>query len=530
MFFIRITFTILFFALCFQPKALSQLPVCKDSFPVSLLINNSFETYSGCNDTYGDALEGGYIDASHQYGGVTLQGWHSFLQQREVSYYNYNCKSANPLSVFDTTAFFTQYPSYPAVHLPLPDSTGFIQLAINQTNPNYVESKVPKPYITQCLSQPLYAGQPYLFTFYFGFGKIKSNISNQPIESPDPVRIGIFGRQDCPDYPLRPDADSLDGCLLNHAGWIQLGTIEIRGKYGWQQEVIEFTPQQNINCIGVGFDCTLTSDVYNKQGMYYMDKFILAPISDFSYKTITASEGNACTGGFVLKAPTYPNAVYSWYKDGNLIPGAGLQSYKVPDEKNAEGRYVANISLPYYTCVNTLPFTVTFSDLDKFSLGKDTAICAPAQITLNAYWQSVTKYLWQDGSIKQSYKVTNSGIYSVQVEDVNGCIKKDLINIIVQGCNECKLFMPSAFTPNHDGLNDVFKALPGCVNIGLHNFAMRIYNKWGQLVFMSNDINKGWDGMYKNKLAGLDTYIYEVSYSFNQQQPLLQKGTIILLQ
>ena len=96
--------------------------------------------------------------------------------------------------------------------------------------------------------------------------------------------------------------------------------------------------------------------------MHYMDKFILAPKADFSFTTITALSGNACTGNFILKAPTHTNASYQWYKGGTAIANATLQTYAVPDNTDAAGDYQANISLPYNTCLNTLPYTVSFSD------------------------------------------------------------------------------------------------------------------------------------------------------------------------
>jgi gliding motility-associated-like protein len=57
---------------------------------------------------------------------------------------------------------------------------------------------------------------------------------------------------------------------------------------------------------------------------------------------------------------------------------------------------------------------------------------------------------------------------------------------------------------------------------------LKIYNRWGQLVFLCKDINKGWDGRYKGQVLP-GTYVYSVEYSFKQDNPIQQKGTIVVV-
>lgn len=526
--FLRITLSFSLLIIYLPFKALSQLPTCKDSFPTSLLPNSSFEQYSGCNQEFPD-LEGGYIDYySSSYGEVSVNGWHTFKESLTVYYFNYNCRSNKPTSIFDSLSFPERGCNDAKVPRPLPDSTGFIAISNHITDRSDEENKISKTYLTSCLTDPLYPGQPYVFSFYFGFGIQRRTSCTDPHASPSPFGIAIFGRQDCPDYPLN-DPSLPSGCLTNNSGWVQLGKVELRGENQWVQGVIEFTPQTQISCIGIGPDCSERYYLIGTEAMYYMDKFILAPKADFSFKTITALSGNPCTGNFVLKAPTHPAATYQWYKDEVPIANATSQVYTVPGSPGAAGNYRASISLPYNTCVNTLPYTVSFSDVNKFSLGNDTTTCAPAEIQLNARWHNGRQYLWQDGSSSSFLAVNKTGNYSVQLTDEYGCIKKDTIKVTIQGCEECEMYIPSAFTPNNDGLNDVFRALPKCANIGFQRFRMRIYNRWGQAVFTSDDIHKGWDGTYKNRPLDTGTYIYYIDYAFKQNKPLSQKGTIQLV-
>jgi len=523
-----VSWLLLFIFLGFH--ALPQLPACKDSFPPSLLLNHSFEEYSGCYSDNASTLEGGYIDGLAGFGGITVSSWHSFAgQHHEIHYFNYNCKLNNRTSIFDSTN--TECHSYPQAPFPLPDGVGFISIDENDIAPFVAENKVLKSYVTTCLSQPLKAGETYVFSFYFGFGRQYADYCFQ--QSLSPYGIAVFGRQDCPVYPV-DNSTAKQGCLANNSGWVQLGRISLKGENEWITGAIEFTPQTNISSIGIGPDCTNHNFVatpytsYNSGSMYFLDKFILTTKKDYSYKTITAISGDVCTGHFVLTAPLYPGASYQWYKDGVEIPGATSEIYTVPDKDDAQGNYVVNINYSNF-CLNSLPFSVIFSELNKFTLGPDIFRCDTTTLTLDAGLPTAVSYFCQDGSTDPSLGVNKSGSYWVQVTDVNGCTKNDSINITIQNCDECRLFIPSAFTPNNDGLNDLFKTKPQCPNIGLQNFALRVYDRWGQLIFMTNDINTGWDGTYKNKKLDQGVYVYLVEYSLKQKKSLQQKGTIILV-
>lgn len=518
------TIALLLFFCC---KTFSQLPVCKDSLPFSLLQNNSFEQYSGCfTADYGGTAEGGWLGPSVNYGGIVVNGWNAVWRDREIPYHNYNCRLSDSISVFDSSIFCKAPAKVP---MPLPDGSGFIVLQEHGSNESIDEIKSTKTYIATCLQQPLYAGQSYTFSFYFGFSK-QNNLScggALPLQSVSPYGVAIFGRTDCPQYPLENVSDT-GGCLSNFSGWILLGHAILSGNNEWILESIDFTPPVNIYSIAVGPDCTNNYGINrNNQLYYYMDNFVIAPKANFLYKSITAVSGNPCTGNYVLKAPDYIDASYQWYKDENKIPGATSQIYAVPS--GDQGSYVVNISLASGSCLNSLPFIVTYSDLNNFSLGKDTTFCNTVQLILDATRPNVEKYFWVDGTSNATHTVTQPGLYWVELTDVNGCTKKDSINVLLQNCNQCKLFVPSAFTPNGDGVNDVFRAISQCGNVTTENFTMYIYNRWGQLIFRTNDAGAGWNGTYNNKFLEADTYIYLLSYKYKNQSTIQQKGTVVLL-
>jgi len=117
----------------------------------------------------------------------------------------------------------------------------------------------------------------------------------------------------------------------------------------------------------------------------------------------------------------------------------------------------------------------------------------------------------------------------VTVTDSFGCIGSDSVQ--VKNCDSA-LFVPDAFTPNNDGLNDVFRAVSSGDNIT--RFSMQIYDRWGALVFESNDIIQGWNGQIKNKLAPADTYVWVITYqpfsiSNAHASTTRERGTVVLI-
>ncbi|MCX6182145.1 MAG: gliding motility-associated C-terminal domain-containing protein [Bacteroidetes bacterium] len=95
--------------------------------------------------------------------------------------------------------------------------------------------------------------------------------------------------------------------------------------------------------------------------------------------------------------------------------------------------------------------------------------------------------------------------YQYALFDRSGCYFKDSVHIYVIR----KVYAPNAFTPNGDGKNDVFYFSSVSVN---EDFELMIFNRWGELIFTSHDINDGWDGTYQGRSVQIDTYVWKVRY------------------
>jgi gliding motility-associated-like protein len=157
---------------------------------------------------------------------------------------------------------------------------------------------------------------------------------------------------------------------------------------------------------------------------------------------------------------------------------------------------------------------------------KDT-LCSEQAIVLTA-GPGYASYVWQNGSTDSTLIADSEGIYWVAVTDFEDCKGAD--TVVLRPC-QILIWMPTAFTPNADNLNDIFGPR---YNLDLDfEFEMYIFNKWGEQLFYTHDLHKGWDGTYKGKPCPPDMYTWTIkfrppdSYNFLQKSP--QSGYVMLL-
>jgi gliding motility-associated-like protein len=131
-------------------------------------------------------------------------------------------------------------------------------------------------------------------------------------------------------------------------------------------------------------------------------------------------------------------------------------------------------------------------------------------------------YLWDDNSKNQTLQVTKPGTYWLEVTDSNNCKGRDSINILP--CE--KVFFPNAFTPNNDGINDVFKAT---IFGAVANYKLNIYNRFGQLIFQTSDTARGWDGTLSGVPQPEDVYVWICLYQLSGTKSDEKSGTVMLI-
>lgn len=156
----------------------------------------------------------------------------------------------------------------------------------------------------------------------------------------------------------------------------------------------------------------------------------------------------------------------------------------------------------------------------------DTSITVDQQIPL---WTSGgSSYIWTPSiyldSTFSSSVISTPGediTYYIEVYDSLGCMVIDTINITV---NYNPLFIPNGFSPNNDNNNDVLYVRGG----GVSSIQFRVFDKWGNIVFESFDMEKGWDGTYKGKLLNTGVFVYRMDAILKNGQPLFKSGNVTL--
>lgn len=198
--------------------------------------------------------------------------------------------------------------------------------------------------------------------------------------------------------------------------------------------------------------------------------------------------------------------------------------YKLPPNDSlitTSGLYTFN----YYTwggCDSILNYNVNFKKLYSFSLGDDTCLINNQPVTFSLPQDSSIKYQWQDGSAGNNFIANTPGKYWVTA--TSSCnIFKD--TVVINAVCSLPVYIPSAFTPNGDGLNDVFK-IPE-LN-GQRLIALSIYNRYGQNIYSSRN-NSGWNGTLNGIKQPSGTYVYMANYFDLEGISHSLKGTIVLI-
>lgn len=218
-----------------------------------------------------------------------------------------------------------------------------------------------------------------------------------------------------------------------------------------------------------------------------------------------------CQGDTLLIGVTaQPFTLYSWQDNSPstsfLVDSPGLYAITAT---NVCGSASDQVSVQ----VNPLPIV---------DLGADQTYCNTAAFVFDPQLPGLN-HLWQDGSTATSFTATVAGSYFVTVSDELGCSGSDSVDV-TEFCQTI-LNVPNVFSPNNDGINDVFRV----EYLAVSDFSLLIFNRWGHKVFESTDPGRAWDGTSNNGPLPESTYYYLINYVdvFDEKQTV--NGHVILL-
>ncbi|RYD56491.1 MAG: PKD domain-containing protein [Sphingobacteriales bacterium] len=210
----------------------------------------------------------------------------------------------------------------------------------------------------------------------------------------------------------------------------------------------------------------------------------------------------------------------------------GISTEQNPTHSFAKGGVynVALTSTSIRGCVDTARREVAIEDFKPFA-GNDTVIVKGEKINFNA--TGGTEFIWTPSTYLDfsersnptgTYPDTGRFTYRVFIKSLKGCQGEDSIRIWV--VNQPSLWVPNAFTPNKDGKNDLLRPISAGYT-GIKYF--RVFNRFGEMVFETNNFYDGWDGWYKGEMADIGTYFWVLSATNRFGQQELVKGDAILV-
>jgi len=253
------------------------------------------------------------------------------------------------------------------------------------------------------------------------------------------------------------------------------------------------------------------------QGTYYVAEFTGCNMRSDTFNVVfnpipsvsLGPDTSICEGqSLVLTCPEPAGITYLW-NDGSTNPSITVSwggTYTLTVDENG--------------CFASSSVAVTLMvPLQPLNLGRDTTLCAGQDYIIVSNYPNTT---WNTGETGAEITVSTPGIYRATVMSNCGLATDS----VIVSYENCYIWFPCAFTPNGDGLNDVFR--PQLMFNHFLGYELSIFNRWGERVFHTLDYTQGWDGFYNGIAQDIDTYYYVAYYDLNGK-PQMATGDLELI-
>jgi len=223
-----------------------------------------------------------------------------------------------------------------------------------------------------------------------------------------------------------------------------------------------------------------------------------------------ADTGSCALISFQIGADYIPGASYLWNTESadNKISADTFGLYWLRIEQNG--------------CSITDSINVYKKPSPIADITGTTMVCPGKGTVLNAANALANSYLWNTGETTSAIAVSKAGLYKVNITG-NSCVVSDSVNVT---WGDCEPFVPNAFTPNNDRWNNTFGVASGFLAI---DFSMQVFDRWGNIVFLSGDNTRKWDGTYKGKTMPGGVYAWIIRYTNTRGVKYALQGTVLLI-
>lgn len=322
------------------------------------------------------------------------------------------------------------------------------------------------------------------------------------------------------------------------------GDIPVEQTVNWKQYGFYFTTPSNVSAIilrmrnnapgGDGNDLAMDDITFRPCG-----RLITSTVTGITGDTIDICEGNASVYNFnATVASGYVNPLYHWQLSRdtgvswNDIAGAASTSYI--REPTTAGNYwyrftlvEANVAGPTTCRIASTPIIISVHENPVVNAGADINIIPGYAVALNGVVEGQgMSFSWAPDTYIDNTKILSPVVtpakdiaYTLSASSVFGCAKKDTVQVkVVKG-----LYIPSAFTPDGDGINDTWR-IPFLDPA--YGATVTVFNRFGNKVYHSTGAIVSWDGVVNGNPQPVGSYVYLVTFKLNK---LKIKGTVTLL-
>ena len=310
---------------------------------------------------------------------------------------------------------------------------------------------------------------------------------------------------------------------------------------GYTSDSIVWTPINNnlcSNCDTISMTPATTTQLHaivnNSFGCVAEDSAEIVVEIPFTARIVNYDTA-ICAGEKIQLEVLPANKIIQWIPDENLSASTIYNPIATP-----------NLQIIYHVLLGDSSGCFTSSDSIKINInaapeinaGEDIFIPYQSIFSLTPiYSANVRDFLWSPSDYLNCNtcpspigNIENTTTYSIKVKSDSGCVAKDDVTVFIE-CNGANIYMPSAFTPNNDQLNDYYKPITRGIKIIKHFY---IYNRLGQCIyeknfFIPNEKNLGWDGKFKNTDQEQAVYVFIIEATCDVGKEIIAKGSFVLL-
>ncbi|OMP78866.1 gliding motility-associated C-terminal domain-containing protein [[Flexibacter] sp. ATCC 35208] len=315
-----------------------------------------------------------------------------------------------------------------------------------------------------------------------------------------------------------------NACKNSSNGW---AAVKVKGgegpyKYDWNPF------KYNDSCVSHLASGKYSVKVTGANGISVEQEVI---IGEYEVKTTAAIVNNSCynsDNGAIYMSASGGISPYTFSIDGGIT-----YSYSSGFSSLAAGKYnvkvldAANCDVDVNNLHITEPEELKIVHISTRNISCNTTQNGAIAITVEGGTPTYTYTILgnEASQMDSTFIGLNDGEYRFRVTDSNGCMVEGEADVSREA-RDCALYLPTAFSPNGDGKNDIFRAV---VHDDVKAFNLSVYGRWGQLLFHSANPDQGWDGIFGGNRMPSGSYVYVVTYTDSKGQSMKQMGSLVMV-